>query len=117
MTITSVPPSSGDGGIAMRGRLLRATAGLLALAAAPLPLPVPPVPPAKPPTDTAAPVPDIAQRAPLAIANEDTQVRLRLYRARRYDGSRGFLPGSRYESSEDRKPIQTPGFSVTVPLH
>ena len=28
----------------------------------------------------------------------------------------GFAPGSRYQTTEDRKPIQTPGFSISVPL-
>jgi hypothetical protein len=43
-------------------------------------------------------------------------VAVRMYRSKAPDPSRGFAPGSRYESTEDRNPIQTPGFSVSVPL-
>ncbi|MDR3537051.1 MAG: hypothetical protein P4L71_11180 [Acetobacteraceae bacterium] len=100
----------------IRAALLLLT-GLLTLAAAPEPmLPIPPIPPTHPPTDTAAPVPDDDMRAPVTVADATTQVKLQLYRVHRYDGSRGFLPGSRYESTEDRRPIQTPGLSVSVPL-
>lgn len=80
-------------------------------------LPEPPMPPMHPPTDMLAPVPDDNLRAPLVVAGDDAQVKLRLFRMQRYDYSRGFLPGSRYESSEDRKTIQTPGLSLSVPLH
>jgi hypothetical protein len=91
--------------------------GLATAAAAPGPdLPIPPIPPKRPPTDVAAPVPDSDVRAPLVIASEDPRVQIRNFRVDRYDQSRGFLPGSRYESSEERKGIQTPGLSVTVPL-
>lgn len=90
---------------------------LATMAASPEPiLPVPPVPPPRPPNDTAAPVPDDDMRAPVSAADNDAKVKLELYRLRRYDGSRGFLPGSRYETSEERKAIQTPGLSVSVPL-
>lgn len=79
-------------------------------------LPVPPVPPEHPPAADGAPVPDIDARAPIAIAEQKPTVDVRLYRAKTFDTSMGFAPGSRYQSSEDRKPIQTPGLSVTVPL-
>jgi len=93
-------------------------AGLAAMAAAPAPnLPVPPIPPTHPPTDVAAPVPDTDVHAPIVVASEDPRVQIRNFRVNRFDQSRGFLPGSRYESSEERKGIQTPGLSVTVPLH
>jgi hypothetical protein len=93
-------------------------AGLLTLAAAPdTGLPVPPVPPSVPPTDTAAPRPDDSLRAPVVLADQDPLVRLQLFRMQRHDSSQGFLPGSRYESTEDRKAIQTPGLTVTVPLN
>ena len=95
---------------------LIATATLLTMAAAPQPLPLPPMPPDNAPTDTAAPIPDSGLRAPLTLANADPQVKLRLYRLRRPDGSMGFLPGSRFETSEERKAIQTPGISLSVPL-
>jgi hypothetical protein len=80
-------------------------------------LPVPPIPPEHPPAADGAPVPDINARAPVTVvAEQGPSVDVRLYRAKTFDTSMGFAPGSRYQSSEDRKPIQTPGFSVTVPL-
>ena len=50
------------------------------------------------------------------VIGRKVQVKLRLYRLRRPDGSMGFLPGSRFETSEERKAIQTPGISLSVPL-
>ena len=94
-----------------------ALAGLVVMAAGGAPeLPVPPVPPPNPPSDT-APVPDDDAQGPRALTADDAQFRLRLYRMQRYDASQGFIPGSRYESSEDKKAIQTPGLSLSVPLH
>jgi hypothetical protein len=78
--------------------------------------PVPPVPPDLPPLADAAPVPDINAKAPVTPASDQPSVNVRLYRAKTYDPSVGFVPGSRYQTSEDRKPIQTPGFSISVPL-
>ncbi|MDR3534522.1 MAG: hypothetical protein P4L90_28660 [Rhodopila sp.] len=79
-------------------------------------LPVPPVPPANPSQSEIAPVPDPYAEAPVAPASEDPRVDVKLYRAKPYDPGMGFAPGSRYQTSEDRKPIQTPGFSISVPL-
>lgn len=79
-------------------------------------LPVPPVPPARPPADEAAPVPNTDAHPPIVRSSEGPSVDLRLYRAKQYDPSKGFAPGSRYQSTEDRKPIQTPGISVSVPF-
>lgn len=79
-------------------------------------LPLPPIPPARPPADEAAPVPNVDAHPPAAQLREGPSVDVRLYRAKRYDPSLGFAPGSRYQSTEDRKPIQTPGISVSVPL-
>jgi hypothetical protein len=79
-------------------------------------LPVPPVPPAQPPISEAAPVPNVNAEAPVAPASNEVKLDVKFYRARTYDASKGFVPGSRYQSNEDRKPIQTPGFSVSVPL-
>jgi hypothetical protein len=102
--------------------MIRATMLLLgclaAMAAAPLePLPVPPIPPDDPPGDIAAPVPNTELRSPSDLADEDAKIKLQLYRLHRYSPSQGFLPGSQYQSTEDRKAIQTPGFSLSVPLH
>ena len=79
-------------------------------------LPVPPIPPDQPPAGDIAPVPDIDARMPVAPVSEQASVNVKLYRSDPPDTSLGFLPGSRYRNSEERKPIQTPGFSVTVPL-
>jgi hypothetical protein len=80
------------------------------------PLPVPPMPPPDRQLAEAAPVPDRDAQPPVAPTSDETTVDLRLYRANTYDSSAGFVPGSRYQSNEDRKPIQTPGFTVRVPL-
>ena len=79
-------------------------------------LPIPPIPPVNPPADEAAPVPNVDVHPPTIQSSEGPSVDVRLYRARSYDASQGFAPGSRYQSTEDRKPIQTPGISVSVPL-
>jgi hypothetical protein len=79
-------------------------------------LPVPPVPPEHPPLSDAAPVPNVDAEAPIAPDSDSPSVNVRLYRARMFDPSAGFTPGSRYQSTEDRKAIQTPGFSISVPL-
>jgi len=87
--------------------------GSLAMAAD---LPIPPMPPDLPPHADAAPVPNVDLAAPVAPKSESLTVNVKLYRATFYDPSAGFAPGSRYQNSEDRKPIQTPGFSISVPL-
>jgi hypothetical protein len=79
-------------------------------------LPVPPIPPGHPPMAEAAPVPDVNAEAPVSPVSEKVSVDVRLYRVNLYDPSLGFAPGSRYQSTEDRKAIQTPGFTVNVPL-
>jgi len=79
-------------------------------------LPVPPLPPDITPLADAAPVPNVNAQAPVPPASDEPSVNVRLYRIKTYDSSAGFVPGSRYQSTEDRKPIQTPGFSISVPL-
>jgi hypothetical protein len=79
-------------------------------------LPLPPIPPDHPPQADRAPVPNIDTRAPTTAKETETSVNVALYRARFFDPSMGFAPGSKYQSNEDRKAIQTPGFTVTVPL-
>jgi hypothetical protein len=78
--------------------------------------PVPPVPPAHPPVSEAAPVPNFDAAGPLAPLSDKPSVYVKLYRNSMYDPSVGFVPGSRFQTTEDRKPIQTPGFSISVPL-
>jgi hypothetical protein len=79
-------------------------------------LPIPPIPPADHPSSTPAPVPDEQVRAPIAEVASGPSVALRFYRAPAYTTGAGFTPGSQFQTPEDRKPIQTPGFSVSVPL-
>ena len=80
-------------------------------------LPVPPIPPDHVPLAEVAPVPNNNARAPAVPVSDRPTVDVRLYRAKTFDdASAGFVPGSRYQTSEDRKPIQTPGFSINVPL-
>ena len=79
-------------------------------------LPVPPIPPAHIALADAAPVPNESAEAPKQAVSDAPRVDVRLYRIKMYDSSQGFAPGSRYQSTEERKPIQTPGLSVTVPL-
>jgi hypothetical protein len=79
-------------------------------------LPIPPIPPEHPPIAEAAPVPDVNAEAPVAPASDEPSVNVKVYRATMYDPGVGFAPGSRYQTTEDRKPIQTPGLSISVPL-
>jgi hypothetical protein len=80
-----------------------------------LPLPLPPPLPANPPDDLAAPMPDVNSEFP-APGESSTSWALRIYRMQEYGTGEGYIPGSEYQSPEQRKPMQTPGFSVTVPL-
>jgi hypothetical protein len=79
-------------------------------------LPLPPVPPFPAPNTETAPVPNRDAFAPLAPLSQAPNLNLKLYRSEPPDPSMGFSPGSRYQSSEDRKAIQTPGLSLSVPL-
>jgi hypothetical protein len=80
-------------------------------------LPVPPIPPPNPPTDQSAPVPNPDMRGPTEISSQGPRVELQDFRARRFNNDGfGYTPGSQYESTEDKRPIQTPGLSVQVPL-
>ena len=77
-------------------------------------LPVPPIPPVGlQPQD--APVPDLDARGP-GEAVRGTTLTLERYGRPEVNVSRGFVPGSRFQSPEDRKLLQTPGLSVRVPL-
>ena len=79
-------------------------------------LPVPPIPPDHPPPGDIAPVPDPDIHAPVTSVSNSPSIGLRLFRNTPYEPGQGFAPGSRYQTSEDRKPIQTPGLGVDVPL-
>jgi hypothetical protein len=79
-------------------------------------LPIPPIPPADHPSSAPAPMPDDSVRRPIAEASTGPSVALRFYRAPVYAPGSAFAPGSQFQTPEDRKLIQTPGFSVSVPL-
>ena len=97
-------------------RILAASLIVLATAAASPILPVPPIPPRHPPNAQFAPMPDPNLRAPLSNADRGTQVGISDFRLRGFDQSLGYSPGSHYQSSEEKRPIQTPGLTVRVPL-
>jgi hypothetical protein len=93
-------------------------AAAVAIAApAPRSLPLPPVPPAVPPAEQAAPTPDRDARAPWAPSEPGVRIVPQDFRIRRFNNQGlGYAPGSQFETSEDKRPIQTPGLSVQVPL-
>jgi hypothetical protein len=101
--------------------MMRACCAVLALlatagASPPRPLPLPPLPPAHPPTDQSAPVPDRDVQAPSGAGVLGPRVTVQDFRVRRFNQGLGYAPGSQYETSEEKRPIQTPGLSVQVPL-
>jgi hypothetical protein len=79
-------------------------------------LPLPPVPPAHPPADRRAPVPDTYLTAQREGPSSLPDITVRDFRVTDYDHSLGYTPGSRFETSEDKRSIQTPGLSLRVPL-
>jgi hypothetical protein len=85
-------------------------------ASPPRALPVPPIPPAHPPTDQSAPMPDRDVQGPPEAAVQGARVGVRDFRVRRFNQGLGYSPGSQFESSEEKRPIQTPGLAVQVPL-
>ncbi len=89
---------------------------LVAGAGARGPLPLPPPLPEDPPIDQAAPVPDADLSTPGQVAQDQAAFALRTYPMQDFGTSDGFIPGSAYQSPEQRKLMQTPGFMVTVPL-
>ena len=81
-----------------------------------LPLPLPPVPPAHPPADRGAPVPDLYISAPREGPPPLSNITVRDFRVDENNHSLGYTPGSQFQTSEDKRSIQTPGFSFRVPL-
>jgi hypothetical protein len=79
-------------------------------------LPTPPIPPDAVPLAATAPVPNPDARLPASASSAEPDVNIRLYRSNSANPSAGFTPGSQFQTSEDRKPIQTPGLSVSVPI-
>jgi hypothetical protein len=79
-------------------------------------LPVPPVPPQHPPDQT-APIPNQDARAPRDPGTAGTQVQITDFRSPRLNqSSLGYAPGSHFQSSNERRDIDTPGLTVRVPL-
>jgi hypothetical protein len=79
-------------------------------------LPIPPIPPDQIRPAEIAPVPNIDARQPFTAEPSSPGIDVKVYHAGIPDPGLGFAPGSRYQSSVDRKPIQTPGLIFTVPL-
>jgi hypothetical protein len=79
-------------------------------------LPTPPFPPEHPPSSSLAPVPNLDAHAPLVAESIGPKVNVRLFHHRTYETSMGFAPGSEYRSSDSRRLLPAPGFSVDVPL-
>jgi hypothetical protein len=66
--------------------------------------------------DQSAPVPDLSAAAPLVAGPQGAQIGLTDFRTRRYDHSAGYAPGSQFQTSEEKRAIQTPGLRLRVPL-
>jgi hypothetical protein len=80
-------------------------------------LPVPPIPPANPPTARTAPMPNRDAVGPLTPSENGPQVQLKDFRAHPFQQSGlGYSRGSQFQSGEDKRPIQTPGLTVRIPL-
>ena len=91
--------------------------GLLLLASPALaePLPEPPTPPAHVPGPDVAPTPNPDARL-RSDAQEHASVELRMFQRPSTDFGQAFTPGSRFRTPEERRPLQTPGISLTVPI-
>jgi len=83
--------------------------------AAPASLPVPPQPPAQAFAGEPAPVPDADLGLPTPGAQRAT-FHVRIFSLDEHASGLGFIPGSAYPAPEDRKPMQTPGITVSVPM-
>jgi len=79
-------------------------------------LPVPPIPPAHPPTGQLAPVPNPELRGTQDPVSRGTQVSITDFRVPQPNQSLGYAPGSHFQSSSERRDIDTPGLTVRVPL-
>jgi len=80
-------------------------------------LPVPPIPPTHPPPDRSAPVPDRDAVGPVAPAKQGTKVTVEDFRVEQLNTQGlAYSRGSQFQSPEDKRPIQTPGLTVRVPL-
>ena len=66
--------------------------------------------------DQSAPMPNRDITGPLVLEPQGAQFSVSNFRIRRTDQSLGYGPGSQYETTEDKRPIQTPGLTIRVPL-
>ena len=105
--------------ISMTRRRLALLLLFTATGAGPTPtLPLPPVLPEHPRTDQTAPIPNPDARGPRDAASVGTQVQVSDFRVSRQGQTQGlgYSPGSQFQTSEDRRSLQTPGLTVRVPL-
>ncbi|MBV9250159.1 MAG: hypothetical protein JO227_13050 [Acetobacteraceae bacterium] len=79
-------------------------------------LPPPPPPPPHAPAGQAAPTPNRDMTSPATSVTPNLSLGVSLFRLHEFDESSGYIPGSRFQTSEDKKPIQTPGLTLRVPL-
>lgn len=89
--------------------------GAVVAGARPRSLPLPPQPPAQALAGEPAPVPDDDLAVPAPRAQTAT-LHVRIFSLDEHGSGLGFIPGSAYPAPEDRKPIQTPGITVSVPV-
>jgi len=61
-------------------------------------------------------LPDRDAQGPFGLESAGTRVLVEDFRVRRFKQGLGYTPGSQFESSEEKRSIQTPGLSVRVPL-
>ncbi len=93
--------------------------GLLLIAGPALaePLPVPPAPPTHLMQSENAPVPNLDADGRVPPDELHSYVALRNFRSPLGQPGLGYTPGSQFRAPEDRKAIQTPGVSFTVPIN
>jgi len=60
-------------------------------------------------------VPDADLEVPTP-RTQTTKFHVRVFSLDEHDSGLGFIPGSAYPAPEDRKPMQTPGITVSVPM-
>ncbi len=93
--------------------------GMLLLTVCPAlaePLPEPPPPPSRVPDRDLAPTPNPDLRVAPSFEAQHASVELKMFQRLPGDTGVAFAPGSRFRTPEERKPIQTPGIRVTVPI-
>jgi hypothetical protein len=80
-------------------------------------LPLPPTPPAQVTQSENAPVPNLDADGRVPPDERQSYVALRNFRSPTGQPGLGYTPGSQFRAPEDRKAIQTPGVSFTVPIN